>query len=144
MSPGDNIVRAANRALKDPAVRQKVEEMHAQGASLMDMINALGLEDVFTDPVRKIVESLPNDVIAGIRHATVHTLKGGISDPPLDCRVNSDQYDHATVKVNDHEGTDHPDPSLTDSCGLLRRRRTEELSSALLPGLPLVFKKQGS
>jgi hypothetical protein len=93
MPPGLEIVVAANAALADPAVRDAVREMHDAGAPLLQMVEALGLDDEMTTRVRIIVAELPPQVIAGIRDATVAMLDAGGVDLPLDCAVTQAQLD---------------------------------------------------
>ena len=96
MPPGLEIVVAANAALADPAVRDAVREMHAAGAPLLQMVEALGLDDEMTTRVRIIVAELPPQVIAGIRDATVVMLDAGGVNLPLDCSVSQAQLDGGT------------------------------------------------
>jgi hypothetical protein len=93
MPPGLEIVVAANAALTDPAVRDAVRELHEAGAPLLQMVEALGLDDEMTTRVRIIVAELPPQVIAGIRDATVAMLDAGGVSLPLDCAVTQAQLD---------------------------------------------------
>jgi hypothetical protein len=96
MPPNEPLVVAANAALADPAVRDIVREMHQAGAPLLQMIEALGLDDEMSTRVRDIVAQLPPQVIAGIRQATVTMLDGGGAALPLDCSVTQAQLDAGT------------------------------------------------
>jgi hypothetical protein len=87
MPPGLEIVDAANAALADPAVRDAVREMHQQDAPLLQMVEALGLDDDLTTRVRLIVGELSPQVVAGIREATVAMLDAGGVAMPGDCSV---------------------------------------------------------
>jgi hypothetical protein len=93
MPPGLEIVVAANAALADPAVRDAVREMHEAGAPLLEMVDALGLDDEMTTRVRIIVGELAPHVVAGIRDATVAVLDTGGVNLPLDCSVTQAQLD---------------------------------------------------
>jgi hypothetical protein len=96
MPPGLEIVVAANAALADPAVRDAVREMHEAGAPLLQMVDALGLDDDLTTRVRVIVAELPPHVVAGIRDATLTMLDAGGTNLPLDCTVTHAQLDGGT------------------------------------------------
>jgi hypothetical protein len=107
MPPSLTLVVAANAALADPAVRDAVREMHEAGAPLVEMVDALGLDDEMTTRVRIIVAELPPPVVAGIRAATVAMLDAGGVDLPLDCSVSQAQLDGGTpvsVDVQSEKG----------------------------------------
>lgn len=85
--PGIAIVVAANASLANPTFRDRVRKMHADGASLVQMVDALGLKNDLTDPIRKILDDLTPDVVAGIREATLDMLDSSDYAMPLDCTV---------------------------------------------------------
>ena len=96
MPPSLEIVVAANAALADPAVRDAIREMHEAGAPLLQMVEALGLDDDMTTRVRIIVGELSPPVVAGIRDATVSMLDAGGVNLPLDCSVSQAELDGGT------------------------------------------------
>jgi hypothetical protein len=91
MPPGDALVLAANAALADPNVRKSVRQMHADGYALVQMVEALGLDDEMSDRIRQIVEELPQSVVDGIREATLAMLDTSQFAMPLDCGVTDAQ-----------------------------------------------------
>jgi hypothetical protein len=84
------LVRQTNAALAEPANRERVREMHAEGLPLVDMVEALGLGDALTPELRAIITGLPPDVVEGIRQATLEMLDRDESTMPLDCLVSDD------------------------------------------------------
>jgi hypothetical protein len=108
MPPSDPIVLAANGALADPQVREAVREMHRADTPLLQMVDALGLDDDMSARIRDIVAGLSPDVVTGIRDATVALLDGGGAVLPVDCSVSPAQLDGGTpvtVDVTDEGGT---------------------------------------
>jgi len=93
MSPGEALVLAANAALRDSNVRASIREMHAQKYPLVRMVEALGLEDDLTKEIRQVLESLPPEVVEGIRKATLQMLDGppDLYAMPLECEVSYSQ-----------------------------------------------------
>src|SRR5437016_5096415 len=107
MPPGDDLVLAANAALADPNVRESVRQMHVDGYGLVQMVEALGLDDEMSDWVRQIVEELPPNVVDGIREATLAMLETGEFALPLDCSVTAAQMltrDPVEVDVSRENG----------------------------------------
>ena len=106
MPPGDALVIAANAALADPNVRESVRQMHADGYGLVQMVEALGLDDEMSDRVREIVAALPQ-IVDGIREATLAMLETREFAMPLDCRVTEAQMltrDPVEVDVSRENG----------------------------------------
>ena len=87
------MVSAANAALADPNVRESVKQMHAQGYGLVQMVEALGLDDDMSRPIRQILEGLSPDAVAGIRTAMLAMLETDASEMPLDCAVTKSDLD---------------------------------------------------
>ena len=87
MTPTNALVMAANKALADKNFRESVRQMHAENYPLVDMVDALGLEEDMTVRIREILETLPDDVTAGIRRATLDMLDSKVYVMPLDCTV---------------------------------------------------------
>ena len=87
MTPTNALVMAANKSLADKNFRESVRQMHAENYPLIDMVDALGLEEDMTARIREILEALPDDVIAGIRKATLEMLDSKVYVMPLDCTV---------------------------------------------------------
>ncbi len=92
-APASALVRATNQALADKDFRDCVRAMHVNGYPLVDMVDALGLEDDMTKRIRQIVEELPPDVVRGIRAATIEMLDSRDYEMPLDCSVTDAQLD---------------------------------------------------
>jgi hypothetical protein len=107
MSPSETeLLIAANAALADPAFRERVKEMHSQGVSLVQMVEALGLGRDLTDRIRTILETLPAEVVAGIRVATLDMLDSANHELPVVCSVPSTALDQPVdVVVSPAAGT---------------------------------------
>jgi len=106
MPPNLAIVASANDALAVPDTREHIKQMHAAGDSLVSMVSALGLP--LDDRIRRILEGLSPDVVAGIRQATLAALEAGGSGLPLSCVVTEDQLNAGQgvdVDVPDLNGT---------------------------------------
>lgn len=100
MVPSNALVMAANNGLGDPNFRASVRQMHAEGYPLVKMVEALGLEDELTDPIREILENLPPDITQEIRDATLAMLDGSNYIMPLDCTVTDAELNaHIPVEV---------------------------------------------
>ena len=104
--PANALVRATNQALADKDFRDCVRAMHVNGYPLVDMVDALGLEDDMTKRIRQIVEELPADVVTGIRAATIAMLDSSDYEMPLDCTVTDAQLDQG-VPVEVEVASDH-------------------------------------
>jgi hypothetical protein len=107
MVPSNALVIAANAALTDANFRDTVKEMHAQHYSLVKMVEALGLEADLTDPIRAILQNLPDSAVDGIRDATLKMLEGPEFTMPLDCAVTDAELEAGVpvdVHVDDHGG----------------------------------------
>jgi hypothetical protein len=87
MSPNNVLLMAANAALADPNFRESVRQMHAGGYPLVQMVEALGLDDEMSARIREILDELPADVVAGIRAATLDMLDGRNFVMPVICTV---------------------------------------------------------
>jgi hypothetical protein len=92
--PINALVMATNEALADKNFRDSVREMHAKRYPLVAMIDALGLEDDLTAGIRKVLEELPDDVVAEIRAATIAMLDSCEYEMPIDCTVGDAQLAH--------------------------------------------------
>lgn len=100
MYPSNALVMAANNGLTDPNFRDSVRQMHEEGYPLVKMVEALGLEDELTEPIRAILENLPADVTEGIRKATLAMLDSKNYAMPLDCTVtDAELAAHIPVEV---------------------------------------------
>ena len=98
--PEEELLIAANAAFADPNFRASVKQMHAEGYPLVRMVEALGLDDDMSARIREILESLPDDVVAGIRTAT---LEYGL---PVICTVPKAGLDQpVAVEVSPENGT---------------------------------------
>jgi hypothetical protein len=109
MVPSNTLVQAANKSLANKDFRDRVRQMHAEGYALVDMVEALGLEDDMTKRIREILLGLPADVVAGIRKATLEMLDSGNFVMPLECSVTDAELDAGVpvdVEVSPETGTD--------------------------------------
>jgi hypothetical protein len=100
--PSDPLVMAANAGLAEEEFRKSVRKMHEENYPLVKMVDALGLEDDLTAPIRKILENLPEDVVKKIREATLEMLDSGVYAMPLNCTVTDAELnrgDPVDVKV---------------------------------------------
>ncbi len=93
MVPSNALVRAANTALANKDFRDSVRQMHAAAYPLVDMVEALGLEDDMTDRIRQILLDLPPDVVDRVRQATLAMLDSGNFVMPLECGVTDTELD---------------------------------------------------
>ena len=91
MVPSNALVTAANKSLANQDFRESVRQMHAEGYPLVDMVEALGLEDDMSARIRAILVDLPADVIAQIRQATLDMLDSGNFVMPLQCAVTDSE-----------------------------------------------------
>jgi hypothetical protein len=105
--PSFGLVQAANNALSDPKLRESVRQMHAEGYSLVKMIEALALDDEMDEQLRKVIEGLKPEVVEGIRTATLEMLDRGEAALPIDCDVTPEQVDDgapvAVEVVDEHK-----------------------------------------
>ena len=93
MVPSNPLVQAANTALANKDFRDSVRQMHEAGYPLVDMVEALGLEEEMTQRIRQILLDLPDEVVAGIRQATLEMLDSGNFVMPLECLVTDAELD---------------------------------------------------
>jgi len=70
MSPNNVLLMAANAALADPNFRESVRQMHAGGYPLVQMVEALGLDDEMSDRIRQILDELPPDFAGSVKSLT--------------------------------------------------------------------------
>ncbi len=91
MIPSDSLVSATNVALADKNFRDSVRQMHAANYPLVDMVDALGLEDDMTTEIRQLLEDLPADVVDGIRKATIEMLDSANYVMPLRCAITDSE-----------------------------------------------------
>jgi len=109
MIPSNALVMAANKSLANPDFRDSVRQMHAEGYPLVDMVEALGLEDDMTKRIRQILQDLPADVVDGIRKATIEMLDSSNYVMPLDCTVTDAELSEGIpvdVEVLPEDGTE--------------------------------------
>jgi hypothetical protein len=107
VSPGEEqLVIAADAALADPNFRASVRQMHAEGYPLVQMVSALGLDDDMNDRVRRILESMSDEEVAGIRAAVLTMLDSDKHKMPVVCTVAPTDMDKpVSVEVSPEEGT---------------------------------------
>ncbi len=109
MVPSNTLVMAANNSLSNKDFRDSVRQMHAEGYPLVDMVEALGLDDDMSTRIREILTGLPADVVAGIRKATLEMLDSGNFVMPLECSVTDSELEAGVpvdVEVSPEKGTD--------------------------------------
>ena len=82
------IVQASNEALRNPEVCARVREMHAEDTPLLDMVDALGLDDDMTPEIRAVIQGLSPDVVASIRQAMLEMLDNGETVMPIECGMS--------------------------------------------------------
>jgi hypothetical protein len=107
MVPSNPLVMAANTALANKDFRDSVRQMHAAGYPLVDMVETLGLEEDMTQRIRQILVDLPDDVVAGIRRATLEMLDSGNFVMPLECAVTDAELEAGSpvdVEVTPEQG----------------------------------------
>ena len=107
MTPGEErLLIAADAAFADPNFQARVRQMHAEGLPLVEMVEALDLDDAMSARIRSILESLPDDVVAGIRTATLAMLDRGDSALPVICTVpKAGLGQPVAVEVSPEKGT---------------------------------------
>jgi hypothetical protein len=107
VSPGEEeLLIAADAALADPNFRASVRQMHAEGYPLVQMVGALGLDDDMNDRVRRILESMSDEEVAGIRAAVLTMLDGKNYKMPVICTVAASDLDKpVSVQVSPEAGT---------------------------------------
>lgn len=94
MDPGGGLITLVNRRLADDeAFRQQIRELHARQAPLIEMVEALGLEDQMSDAVRKIVAALGPVEVEGIRKATLEMLDRAGNQMPVNCNLSQSEID---------------------------------------------------
>lgn len=70
----EDLLVATDAALADPNFRVTLRQMHTEGYPLVQMVEALGLDDDMSERVRRMLESLPDDAVAEIRAAVIAML----------------------------------------------------------------------
>ncbi len=90
MNPPLNLVNVVNSRLSDDGFREQIRTLHANQASLVDMVEALGLTSEMSGDVRAVLEGLSPAEVDGIRAATLEMLDRHESAMPLDCTVPPD------------------------------------------------------
>jgi hypothetical protein len=101
VSPGGELVAAVNTRLGNEVFRENVRALHAQGASLLEMVEQLGLAPLMSAAVRNAVENLPPETVTAIRRATLEMLDRAETQMPLDCDIEQSEIDSGTpVDVN--------------------------------------------
>jgi hypothetical protein len=92
MGPMLTAVQQAQLKFSDPAIRAQVLTWHAEGVSLLDMVDRIGLSDEFAGPLREAIAKLSPDEVATIRKAMVAAIdRGGKSTDvpmPVDCNLD--------------------------------------------------------
>jgi hypothetical protein len=95
------------RLASDDTFRQQIRDLHARQASLIEMVEALGLEGEMSDAVRKIVAGLAPAEVEGIRKATLDMLDRAETQMPVNCNLSQTQIDGGApvaVAVVDESG----------------------------------------
>lgn len=93
MGAGYSLVQAAERLWADPKSRAQIVAMHAQGRSLLEMVDALGLTKLMDDDgLRDVVAGLSDAAVGDIRDVFVieaATAGAHGASFPVDCRVDA-------------------------------------------------------
>jgi len=107
VTPPDPLYQAVTAALADPATRDSVRQMYADGYSLLQMVQALGLDDDMSARVQAIVAGIPDDVVSAIRQLTLDVLANDGNVLPLNCTMTEAQLQATTpaVTVQTIDGT---------------------------------------
>lgn len=101
MDSGGSLITMINARLADDSFRQQVLAVLTTDTTFVDMVEALGLAGEMSDPVRRIVESLPKGVVAEIRVAVTEALDRGQNTMPVDCNLSQTEIDAGpAVKVS--------------------------------------------
>lgn len=116
--PTNALVMAANKSLADKDFRESVRQMHAEQYPLVDMVDALGLEEDMSARIRQILEGLSDDVVEGIRKATLEMLDSKDYVMPLDCNVTDAELEKGIpvdveVLPEDGKQTIHVRPTVS-------------------------------
>jgi hypothetical protein len=93
MNPGGPLLMTINARLADEDFRQRIRDMHASKASLLDMVDTLGLAGDMSDAVRGVVAQLTPDQVEAIRKATLDMLDRAGDAMPLHCTLSQAQVD---------------------------------------------------
>jgi hypothetical protein len=87
VNPPLNLVTVVNSRLSDDGFRQQIRDLHAKQASLVEMVEALGLSAEMSGEVRRVLQGLPRAEVDDIRAATLEMLDRHENAMPLDCDV---------------------------------------------------------
>jgi hypothetical protein len=88
VNPPLNLVTVVNSRLADAGFRDQIRQLHAKQASLVDMVEALGLTSEMSGDVRAVLEGLSKADVDAIRAATLEMLDRNENQMPLDCNVD--------------------------------------------------------
>jgi hypothetical protein len=93
VDPGGGLITIVNVRLADEDFRQEIRNMHANQASLLDMVEALGLSGEMSLAVRNIVAAVSPAEVEGIRQATLEMLDRAENVMPVDCNLSQTEID---------------------------------------------------
>jgi hypothetical protein len=103
VADGGGLVEMVNSRLTDDSFREQIRTLHASGAPLVDMVEALGLTDKMSGEIRATLGGLGKEQVEGIRAATLEMLDRHENKMPLDCDV-PDKATNVSVAVVDKSG----------------------------------------
>lgn len=93
MSPALTAVQRAQALFTDPAVRAQARTWHEEGVPLLDMVDRLGLSDLFVGELRDAIAGLAPDEVAIIRKAFVAEIDragaSNVAPMPVDCTLDA-------------------------------------------------------
>jgi hypothetical protein len=108
MGVGSLVAQEAARVWSDPANRERIVQMHAEGRSLVEMTDELGLGPALdADGLRAVVAGLTKDEVELVRNAFVaeaNRTRGPGASFPVDCTI-----DDPARSVRLEPGTTSPD-----------------------------------
>ncbi|HEY5014067.1 MAG TPA: hypothetical protein VIK61_15390 [Acidimicrobiia bacterium] len=92
MGPMLTAVEQAQLKFSDPAIRAQVRAWHDEGVSFLDMVDRIGLSDLFTGPLRDAIAGLSPEEVATIRKAMIVAIDraGKSADVvmPVNCQLD--------------------------------------------------------
>ncbi len=104
MGAGYSLVQAAERLWADPKSRAQIVAMHAQGRSLLEMVDALGLTQLMDDDgLRETIADLSDAAVNDIRSVFVieaETAGSHGASFPVDCRVDAPRPPVSVTRVS--------------------------------------------
>jgi hypothetical protein len=92
MGPMLTAVQQAQLKFSDPAIRAQVRAWHDEGLPFLDMVDRIGLTDLFTGPLRDAIAGLSPAEVSTIRKAMIAAIDGAGKATevkmPVDCNLD--------------------------------------------------------